>query len=84
MRTTGYSNEEALLEISKKRRPELFDAVHYMIIEKFNEVPLLVNFLAGALPNGKVTDETAIGYVRDTTIEYLGRPGRYKVRFKSR
>ena len=81
MRARDYSNDEALLEISKKRHPELPQETHTEIIRKFNDVPLLVNFLTGALPNGKVEDKIALEILGDTTIQYQG-PGKYKVRTK--
>lgn len=81
MRTRDYSNEEALLVISKKRHPELSENTHTEIIGKFNDLPLLVNFFTGALPDGKVEDKVALEILRDTTIQYLG-PGKYKVRTK--
>ena len=34
----GYSKEDALLEISKKRYPELSESTHKEIIHKFNDV----------------------------------------------
>jgi hypothetical protein len=79
MITRGYSKEEALLEISKKRHPELCESTHKEIIGKFNDVRLLVNFLTGALPDGKQSDEVAMEILRDTTIEHKGGYS-YKVR----
>ena len=77
--SNGYSAEEALLAISMKRHPELLIDTHKAIIDKFNDVPLLVNFFEGALPDAKLDDEIALEIMRDTTIQYLG-PDRYKVR----
>jgi hypothetical protein len=77
----GCSAEEALLEISIKRHPELLIGTHKTIIDKFNNVPLLVNFFEGALPDTKLDDEIALEIMMDTTIQYLG-PDRYKVRTK--
>jgi len=51
------------------------------IVQKFNDLPLLVNFFEGALPDGKLNDEYALEILRDTTIERLG-VNRYKVRTK--
>ena len=82
MRARGYSSEEALLETSKKRHPELSKETHSEIVAKFNDIHLLVNFFTGALPDGRLEDETALEYLRDTTIQYQG-PGRYRVRTKS-
>lgn len=81
MISNGYSKEEALLTISMKRHPELLIDTHKEIVGKFNDVPLLVNFFEGALPDTKLYDEVALGILRDTTIQYQG-PGRYKVRTK--
>ncbi len=81
MMARDYSNEEALLEISKKRYPELSENTHIEFIDKFNELGLLVNFFTGALPDGKQNDKIALELLRDTTIQYQG-PGRYKVRTK--
>ncbi len=81
MISDGYSAEEALLTISTKRHPELLMDTHKAIVDKFNNVPLLVNFFEGALPDTNLDDETALEILRDTTIQYLGTD-RYKVRTK--
>ena len=81
MISNGYSTEEALLTISQKRHPELSIDTHKAIINKFNDLPLLVNFFEGALPNAKLDDKVALELLRDTTIEFLGTD-RYKVRTK--
>jgi len=77
--SNGYSAEEALLTISIKRHPELSIDTHKAIIEKFNDLPLLVNFFEGALPSIELDDEITLEILRDTTIQVLG-PDRYKVR----
>jgi len=77
----GYSAEEALLTISTKRHPELSMETHKAVVDRFNDLPLLVNFFEGALPDTNLDDETALDILRDTTIQYLG-PDRYKVRTK--
>ena len=79
MISNGYSEEAALLVISGKRHPELTIETHLEIVQKFNDLPLLVNFFEGALPDGKLDDEYALEILRDTTIECLG-VDRYKVR----
>lgn len=79
MISDGYSKEEALLTISMQRHAELSIDTHKAIIEKFDDLPLLVNFFEGALPSVELSDETALEILRDTTIEYLG-PNKYKVR----
>ena len=81
MLSNGYSKEEALLTISMKRHPELSIDNHKAIIEKFDDLPLLVNFFEGALPGGETNDAIALEILRDTTIQYLG-PNRYKIRTK--
>lgn len=73
---------KALLRISMKRHPELSTATHKAIIGKFSELPLLVNFFAGALPDGRLDDEVALQVLEDTTIECLGF-NRYKVKTRS-
>jgi len=79
MISNGYSNEEALLMISTQRHPELSVDTHKMFIDKFNDMPLLVNFFTGALPDNKLDDEFALVILRDTTIQRLGAD-RYKVK----
>lgn len=81
MISNGYSGEEALLAISIKRHPELSMDTHKAIIDKFNDLPLLVNFFEGALPDTNLDDEIALEILRDTTIQCLGR-NRYKVKTK--
>jgi len=78
----GCTKGEALLEISKRRHPELRETTHEEIIGKFNDVHLLVNFFEGALPDGKQSDESALETLRDTTIECKGKD-RYRVRTRS-
>ena len=79
MVSNGYSKEEALLTISIQRHPELSIDTHQVIIEKFDDLPLLVNFFEGALPGIELNDETALEILRDTTIQCSGL-NRYKVR----
>ncbi len=83
MVSNGYSREEALLAISTKRHPELSVDTHKEIIEKFNSLPLLVNFFEGALLDVGLDDESALEILECTTIQCLG-PNRYKVRTKRR
>lgn len=73
----GYTPEKALLWISMKRHPELSMDTHKAILDKFNNVSLLVNFFEGSLPNN-VDDEFALEIMRDTTID----PNTYRVRTK--
>ena len=81
MIASGYSKEEALLQMSKERHPELSLKTHTEIIGKFNDIHLLVNFLTGALHDGKVEDEYALEILKDTTIQHYGGYS-YKVRTK--
>jgi len=57
MISNGYSGEEVLPAISLKRHPELSMDTHKAIIDKFNDLPLLVNFFEGALPDTNLDDE---------------------------
>ena len=75
--SSGYTPEKALLWIFMERHPELSIDTHKVIIDKFNDVPLLVNFFEGALPNN-VDDEFALEIMRNTTIN----SDTYKVRTK--
>jgi hypothetical protein len=77
--SNGYSKEEALLTISTQRHPELLMDTHKAIIEKFGDLPLLVNFIEGALFDAELSDNFALEILRDTTIQYQG-PNKYKVR----
>jgi hypothetical protein len=79
MISAGYTKEEALLDISKKRHPELSENTHREVIAKFHDLHLLVNFFTGALPDGKRSDEVTMEILRDTTIEHKGGYS-YKVR----
>ncbi len=81
MISNGYSGEEALLAISIKRHPELSMDTPKAIIDKFNDLPLLINFFEGALPDTNLDDEIALEILRDTIIQCLGRI-RYKVKTK--
>ena len=82
MISRGSTKEKALLRISMKRHPELSTDTHKAIIGKFSDLPLLVNFFTGALPDGRLDDEAALKVLEDTTIECLG-PDRYKVKTRS-
>ena len=81
MISRGYTEQQSLLAISMKRHPELLMDTHEAITEKFNDLPLLVNFFEGALPDTNIDDKIALEILRDTTIQYLG-PDRYKVTTK--
>lgn len=68
MVSNGYSKEEALLTISMQHHPELLIDTHKAIIEKFDDLPLLVNFFKGALPGIELNDETALEILRESLL----------------
>ncbi|HUU87945.1 MAG TPA: hypothetical protein VMX17_09340 [Candidatus Glassbacteria bacterium] len=74
----NYTKNEALIEISKSAHPELSLSTHTAIINKFNDLNLLVIFITGALPPGNNDDEFALGMLDHTSIQYFGGD-RYKV-----
>ena len=76
--TQHHTENEALLEISRNAHPELSLDTHTAIIDKFNNLDLLINFMSGALPPGNNTDEFALEVLNNTTIQHL-RGNRYKV-----
>lgn len=82
MTSSGHTTEEALLAISMKRYPELSIDTHKLIVNKFNDLPLLVNFFEGALTSTRLNDESALKILRYTTIQRMG-PNRYKVKTES-
>ena len=69
---SGQSNEEALFEISKKRRPDLADATHIEFVRKFNDIHLIVNFhINSILDKTRANDDvTALKILQNTTIEH--------------
>lgn len=71
---SGYSKENALLQISRERHQELSETTHLEIVNKFNDVHLLVNFITNALetPRTKLNDKHALSLVLHTSIEHLG------------
>jgi len=77
--SNNYTKEEALTEISKRAHPEFHLRTHRQIINKFNDIDFLVNFITGALPgDNKTDDEFALEILDDTSIQYFGGD-RYKV-----
>ena len=68
-RMLNLSHEEALLEISKERHPELSSDSHNAIVYKFNDVTPLVLFLRQVLPGRTLGDEVALQWVSNTTIQ---------------
>lgn len=74
----NYTKNEALIEISKSAHPELSLSTHTEIINKFNDIDLLVNFITGALPSGNNDDEFALEILYNTSIQHFGGD-KYKV-----
>lgn len=74
----NYTKDEALIEISESAHPELSLSTHTAIINKFNDLGLLVNFMTGALPSGDNDDEFALEILDNTSIQHFGGD-RYKV-----
>lgn len=68
-RRLNLSHEEALLEISKERHPELSLGSHHAIVDKFNDVTPLVLFLKQVLPEKTLEDGVALQWVSNTTIQ---------------
>lgn len=79
----NYTKNKALMEISIGAHPELSLNTHTKIIDKFNDIDLLVNFFTGALPPGNNRDEFASEILDNTSIQHLGGD-RYKVVTKRR
>ena len=74
----NYTKNEALIEISKSAHPELSLSTHTAIINKFNDLNLLVVFLTGALPPSDNDNEFALEILNRTSIQHFGGD-RYKV-----
>ncbi len=74
----NYTKNEALIEISKSAHPEFSLSTHTAIINKFNDLDILVNFFTGALPSGNNDDGFALEILNDTSIQHFGGD-RYKV-----
>lgn len=74
----NYTRNQALIEISKSAHPELSLSIHTEIINKFNDLDLLVNFITGALPPGNNDDDFALEILNNTSIQHFGGD-RYKV-----
>ncbi len=73
----SYDERAALLEISKQRHPELSDAVHERIVDKFPDIHKLANFIYNTLDfrpsisftyGGKLTDCHALALLEHTTV----------------
>ena len=79
MISENYTKNEALLEISKRAHPEFHLNTHHQIVNKFNDIDLLVNFITGALPgDNKTNDQFALEVLENTSIYPLGG-NKYKV-----
>ena len=71
--TNGYSNEEALLEVSKKARPEMAPATHVEIVRRYTDIHRLVTFHVDALGvSDRLNDDIAIQILRNTRMEHVG------------
>lgn len=77
----GYSNKDALINISKSKHPELADVVHEKIVDKFSDINELVLFIYNALDfrpawrskyGRKLSNEEAEALVEFTTISEKG------------
>lgn len=68
----NYTKNEALKEISKSAHPELSLSTHTAIIDKFNDLDLLVNFITGALPPDDNDDKFALEILDNTLIQHFG------------
>lgn len=68
----GLSEKEALLKISKGTYPNFTEKVHVRIIEKFNDIDLLVNFYVGAALKSDDSEERVFRIVEYTTVNYFG------------
>lgn len=70
--TQGLSKKEALLEISKVTYPNFTEDTHFIIIEKFNDIDLLVNFYTGAALKSDDCEERVLKIVEYTTVNHSG------------
>ena len=80
--TQGYSQQEALLTISKERHPELDDDVHQEIVKKCPDVIRLANFIYNILDfrppwqmgyGGSESNSKARALIECTTVSEGGR-----------
>ncbi len=77
--SNNYTKDEALTEVSKRAHPEFQLNTHHQIINKFNDIDLLVNFITGALPgDNKTDDQFALEILENTSIYHQGA-NKYKV-----
>lgn len=77
--SNNYTKDEALTEISKRAHPEFHLRTHHQIINKFNDIDFLVNFITGALPgDNKTDDQFALEILENTSIYHQGG-NKYKV-----
>lgn len=68
----GLSEKEALLKLSKGTFPNFTENVHVRIIEKFNDIDLLVNFYAGVALKSNDSEERALKIIEYTTVKHFG------------
>ena len=78
----GYSEDQALLVISKSFSPQLSDYFHEQVINKFSSLNEVVVFFTGALPENIEDEEWALKCIEKTTIEKNLGGRTYKARTK--
>ncbi len=68
----GLSEKEAFLKISKETYPNFTENAHSRIIEKFNDIGLLVNFYAGAALKSDDSEERVLKILKYTSVNHFG------------
>ena len=68
----GLSEKEAFLKISKETYPNFTENAHFRIIEKFNDIDLLVNFYAGAALKSDDSEERVLKILEYTSVNHFG------------
>ena len=68
----GLREKDALLKISKETYPNFTENVHIRIIEKFNDIDLLVNFYAGAALKSDDPEERVLKILEYTSVNHFG------------
>lgn len=68
----GLKEKEALLKISKRTYPNFTENAHIRIIEKFNDIDLLVNFYAGAALKSDDSEERVLKILEHTSVHHFG------------
>lgn len=80
----GYSENQALLIISRSFSPQLSNYFHEQVINKFSSLNEVVVFFTGALPENVEDEEWALKCIEKTTIEKNLGGRAYKARTKWR